>query len=50
LNSIEWTHDSSLVEKVLTRVDLPPPPEVLISEACRCVQRVSHELQLREDA
>jgi hypothetical protein len=48
LNSIEWTHDSSLVEKVLTRVNLPPP-EVLISEASRCVQRISRGLQLRDD-
>jgi hypothetical protein len=48
LNSIEWTRDSSLVESVLTRVNLPPA-EVLVSEASRCVRRVSRGLQLRDD-
>lgn len=49
LNSIEWTRDSSLVESVLTRVNLPPA-EVLISEASRCVRRVSRGLQIRDDS
>jgi hypothetical protein len=48
LNSIQWTHDSSLMEKVLTRVNLPPA-ELLISEASRCVRRVSRGLQLRDE-
>jgi len=48
LNAIEWTHDSLLVEKVLTGANLPPA-NVLISEASRCVRRVSRGLQLRDD-
>ncbi|THX19991.1 hypothetical protein D6D17_00942 [Aureobasidium pullulans] len=48
LNAIEWTHDSSVVEQVLTGVDLPPA-EVLISEASRCIRRVSRGLQLTDD-
>ena len=48
LNSIEWTHDGSLVEKVLTQANLPPA-DVLISEASRCVRRVSRGLQLRDE-
>jgi hypothetical protein len=48
LNSIKWTHDSSLMEQVITRVNLPPA-EFLISEASRCVRRVSRGLQLRDE-
>lgn len=48
LNSIGWTHDSSLMEAVLTGVNLLPAA-VLISEASRCVQRVSRGLQLTDD-
>ncbi|KEQ58032.1 uncharacterized protein M437DRAFT_79319 [Aureobasidium melanogenum CBS 110374] len=48
LNSIKWTHDSSLVESVLTGLDLPPT-QVLISEASRCVRCVSRGLQLIDD-
>ncbi|KAH0345459.1 hypothetical protein KCU83_g7832, partial [Aureobasidium melanogenum] len=48
LNSITWTHDSSLAESVLTGLDLPPA-EVLISEASRCVRCVSRGLQLTDD-
>lgn len=48
LNSIQWTHDSSLIESVLTGLNLPPAA-VLISEASRCVQCVSRGLQLTDD-
>lgn len=48
LNSIKWTHDSTLVESSLTGLNLPPP-EVLISEASRCVRCVSRGLQLTDD-
>lgn len=49
LNAIAWTHDSLLVEQVLTGVNLPPA-NVLISEASRCVRCVSRGLQLRDDS
>ncbi|KAI5214627.1 hypothetical protein E4T46_08879 [Aureobasidium subglaciale] len=48
LNSIEWTHDNSLVSKVLTGVDLPTT-EVLVYEASRCIRCVSRGLQLTDD-
>lgn len=45
LLSIEWTRDSSLVEKVLTGVHLPGEA-ILSAEASRCVQRVLRGMRM----